>query len=111
MLRPGEVGTPSSPPSACQIVLRRFQYYLRQERGLAEATITYYTSVVSAFLAECLTSISSAPVSLPTSSNAARSALPPNTQKTRPARCALFSGTYSIAARSTPTWPRACPLL
>jgi hypothetical protein len=39
MLRPGEVETPSSPPSACDIVLRQFQLYLRQERGLAEATI------------------------------------------------------------------------
>jgi site-specific recombinase XerD len=53
MLRPGEVGTPSSPPSACQRVLRQFQDYLRQERGLAEATITCYTPVVRAFLAEC----------------------------------------------------------
>ena len=54
MLRPGEVGTsPSSPPSACQIVLRQFQHYLRQERGLAEATVACYTPVVRAFLAEC----------------------------------------------------------
>jgi site-specific recombinase XerD len=53
MLRPGEVGTPSSPPSACQRVLRQFQDYFRQERGLAEATITCYTPVVRAFLAEC----------------------------------------------------------
>ena len=53
MLRPGEVETPSSPPSACHIVLRQFQLYLRQERGLAEATIACYTPVVRAFLAEC----------------------------------------------------------
>jgi site-specific recombinase XerC len=53
MLRPGEVQTPSSPPSACDIVLRQFQLYLRQERGLAEATIAYYAPVVRAFLAEC----------------------------------------------------------
>ena len=39
MLRPGQVETPSSPPSACQTVLRQFQHYLRQERGLSEATI------------------------------------------------------------------------
>jgi len=44
---------PSSPPSACQMILRQFQHYLRQERGLAEATITCYTPVVRAFLAEC----------------------------------------------------------
>ena len=49
MLRPGEVETPCSPPSACQIVLRQFQLYLRQERGLAEATIACYTPVVRAF--------------------------------------------------------------
>src|ERR1700751_1888036 len=53
MLRPGEVETPCSPPSACQIVLRQFQLYLRQERGLAEATIACYRPVVRAFLAEC----------------------------------------------------------
>jgi site-specific recombinase XerD len=33
--------------------LREFQHYLRQERGLSEATITRYTPIVSAFLAEC----------------------------------------------------------
>ena len=53
MLRPGEVETPSSPPSACQIVLRQFQHYLRQERGLSEATIMRQTPVISALLAEC----------------------------------------------------------
>jgi integrase/recombinase XerD len=53
MLRPGQVEMASSPPSACQIVLRQFQHYLRQERGLSDATITCYTPVVSAFLAEC----------------------------------------------------------
>jgi site-specific recombinase XerD len=33
--------------------LRQFQHYLRQERGLAEATINCYTPIVRAFLAEC----------------------------------------------------------
>jgi integrase/recombinase XerD len=56
ILRPGEVQPPSSPPTACQIVLRQFQLYLRQERGLAEATIACYTPVVRAFLAECFPS-------------------------------------------------------
>lgn len=53
MLRPGQAKPPSSPPTACQIVLRQFQHYLRQERGLAEATILRQTPVVSAFLTEC----------------------------------------------------------
>jgi site-specific recombinase XerD len=53
MLRPGQAGVPSSPPSACQKLLQQFQHYLRQERGLSEATITGYTPVVRAFLAEC----------------------------------------------------------
>jgi site-specific recombinase XerD len=53
MLWPGQAWMPSSPPSACQMILRQFQHYLRQERGLAEATITCYTPVVRAFLAEC----------------------------------------------------------
>jgi site-specific recombinase XerC len=35
------------------MILRQFQHYLREERGLAEATITCYTPVVRAFLAEC----------------------------------------------------------
>jgi len=43
----------SSPPSACEMILGQFQHYLRQQRGLAEATITCYTPVVRAFLAEC----------------------------------------------------------
>jgi hypothetical protein len=38
MLRPGQARMPSSPPSACEMILRQFQHYLRQERGLAEAT-------------------------------------------------------------------------
>jgi site-specific recombinase XerD len=53
MLRPGQAGIPSAPPSACQWLLQQFQHYLRQERGLSEATITGYTPVVRAFLAEC----------------------------------------------------------
>lgn len=53
MLRPDQARLPSSPPSACEIILGQFQRYLRQERGLAEATITYYTPVVRRFLAEC----------------------------------------------------------
>jgi site-specific recombinase XerD len=54
MLRPGQVEMPSSPPTACQIVVRRFQDYLRQERGLSEATILRLTPVVSVFFTECL---------------------------------------------------------
>jgi site-specific recombinase XerD len=53
MLRPSEFETPSTPPSACQIVLHQFQHYLRQERGLTEGTITSYTPFVRAFLVEC----------------------------------------------------------
>ena len=53
MLRPSEVEMTSSPPIACQIALREFQHYLRQERGLSEATITRQTPVISALLAEC----------------------------------------------------------
>jgi hypothetical protein len=53
MLRPGQARMPSSPPSACEMSLWQFQHYLRQERGLTEATITSYTPVVRAFLAEC----------------------------------------------------------
>ena len=52
MLRPGQARMPSSPPSACEMSLWQFQHYLRQERGLTEATITCYTPVVRAFLAE-----------------------------------------------------------
>jgi hypothetical protein len=46
ILRPSQVEMTLSPPIA-------FQHYLRQERGLSEATITRYTPIVSAFLAEC----------------------------------------------------------
>src|SRR6516225_2598059 len=53
MLRPGQARMRSSPPSACEMILGQFQHYLRQQRGLAEATITCYTPVVRAFLAEC----------------------------------------------------------
>jgi site-specific recombinase XerD len=52
MLRPGQATKPSPPPSASQTVLQQFQHSLRQERGLAEATITRLTLVVRAFLAE-----------------------------------------------------------
>jgi integrase/recombinase XerD len=53
MLRAGQAEAPSSPPTACQTVLQQFQQYLRQERGLSEATIMRQTPVVSALLAEC----------------------------------------------------------
>jgi len=52
LLRAGQVETPSSPPTARQIVLEQFQHYLRQERGLADGTIKKYTPVVREFLAE-----------------------------------------------------------
>jgi site-specific recombinase XerD len=55
MLRPGQAAKASlPPPSACQTVLQQFQHALRQERGLAEATIKRQTPVVRAFLAEHL---------------------------------------------------------
>jgi hypothetical protein len=54
VLRAGQAEVPSSPPTACQIVLQQLQHYLRQERGLSEATIMRQTPVVSALLAECL---------------------------------------------------------
>jgi site-specific recombinase XerD len=54
MLWPGQVTKPSPPPSACQLALQQFQHSLRQERGLAEATIKRLTSVVRAFVAEYL---------------------------------------------------------
>lgn len=45
---------PGSPPlTAIQVVLQQFQHYLRQERSLAEATITNYAPIVAAFLAAC----------------------------------------------------------
>ena len=53
ILRPSQVEMTLSTPIACQTDLREFQSYLRQERGLSEATITRYTPIVSAFLAEC----------------------------------------------------------
>ena len=53
ILRRSQVEMPSSPPSACQTILWEFQHYLRQERGLAERSISCYTPVVRAFLAEC----------------------------------------------------------
>lgn len=52
MLRSGQNETPSSPPTARQIALVQFQQYLRQERGLSEATIAHYTPVVSTFVTE-----------------------------------------------------------
>jgi site-specific recombinase XerD len=45
---------PGSPPlTALQVVLQQYQHYLRQQRSLAEATITNYTPIVAAFLAAC----------------------------------------------------------
>lgn len=52
MLRAGQANVPSAPPTARQIVVEQFQHYLRQERGLAAATITKYTPIVRAFLAD-----------------------------------------------------------
>jgi len=39
--------------TAGQMVLGQFQHYLRQERGLSEATVTQYTPIARVFLAEC----------------------------------------------------------
>jgi site-specific recombinase XerD len=45
---------PGAPPlTALQVVLQQYQHYLRQERSLAEATITNYAPIVAAFLAAC----------------------------------------------------------
>jgi site-specific recombinase XerD len=54
ILRAGQAEAPSAPPTAQQIIVDHFQHYLRQERGLAEATITKYTPIVRAFLAATL---------------------------------------------------------
>jgi site-specific recombinase XerD len=54
MLRAGQAEVSSSPPTACQTVLEQFQHYLRQERGLSEATIMRQTPIVRALLAEVL---------------------------------------------------------
>lgn len=54
MLRHNDAEKPSSPLTASQVALRQFQQYLRQERSLSAATITHYTPIVAAFLAECL---------------------------------------------------------
>jgi site-specific recombinase XerD len=55
MLRPSRTDR-QVPPTASQIVLGQFQLYLREERGLSEATVTQYTPIVKAFLAECFSS-------------------------------------------------------
>lgn len=53
MLR-GDHPEPGAPPlTALQVVLQQYQSYLRQERSLAEATITNYAPIVAAFLAAC----------------------------------------------------------
>jgi site-specific recombinase XerD len=52
MLRAGQAEAPPSPTTAQQIALEQFQHYLRQVRGLAEGTVTKYTPIVRAFLAE-----------------------------------------------------------
>ena len=56
MLRPSQTDRQAAPPTASQIVLEQFQRYLREERGLSEATVTQYTPIVKAFLAECFSS-------------------------------------------------------
>jgi site-specific recombinase XerD len=52
MLRAGQAEAPAPPATAQQIALEQFQHYLRQVRGLAEGTVTKYTPIVRAFLAE-----------------------------------------------------------
>ena len=52
MLRPHQTDPLPPPPTPCQIVLQQFQSYLRQERGLSEATVTQYTPIARVFLAE-----------------------------------------------------------
>ena len=56
MLRRDDAEVCSAPPTAIQVIVRQLQEYLRQERGLAEATITNYTPVVAAFLTACFPS-------------------------------------------------------
>jgi site-specific recombinase XerD len=53
MLR-ADQAVPLSPPTPCQTILEQFQHYLRQERGLSEATIMRQTPIVRALLAEVL---------------------------------------------------------
>lgn len=52
MLDPNPFPVAASPPSAIEVSLKQFQQYLRQERGLAEATVINYTPVARSFLVE-----------------------------------------------------------
>jgi site-specific recombinase XerD len=56
MLRPSQTDSQAGPPTASQIVLGQFQFYLREQRGLSEATVIKYIPIVKAFLAECFSS-------------------------------------------------------
>jgi site-specific recombinase XerD len=51
-VRPGSSAAPSTPVTAVDAALRRFQDYLRQDRSLAEATVTNYTPIVRSFLTD-----------------------------------------------------------
>lgn len=52
ILPPHQTNPLPPPPTPCQIALQQFQHYLRQGRGLSEATVIHYTPIVRAFLAE-----------------------------------------------------------
>jgi site-specific recombinase XerD len=52
ILRPDSTGVAAPPPTAIEIALGQFQQYLRQERGLSDATVINYTPVARSFLSE-----------------------------------------------------------
>lgn len=51
-LRPDSSAPPSTPVTDADVVLMRFQDYLRQDRSLAEATVINYTPIVRSFLTD-----------------------------------------------------------
>jgi site-specific recombinase XerD len=52
ILQPNSSNAASSPPTAVEVALGKFQQYLRQERSLTESTAINYTPTVRAFLLE-----------------------------------------------------------
>ena len=52
ILWPDRSGVPAPPATAVEMALGAFQQYLRQERSLAESTVSNYTPVVRSFLSE-----------------------------------------------------------
>jgi integrase/recombinase XerD len=52
ILRPEGSGMTAPPPTPVEATLEHFHQYLRQERGLSEATVINYTPVARSFLSE-----------------------------------------------------------